>query len=407
MDRVRLVSASADATHAYEAGLSYSAQRYLGGNSEALQAMSDGSRNVGAMYAYDNWAMLPRVRVGYGAQYARYDYLADASLLSPRASVTVQPSARDRLKLRAVVSHRETAPGAEEFTPPVYRPVAAAGADVLAGVARGRSGRSVSTTSKWPPNANGRALVIGVRAFRQDVDDQVVTLFGLALAGFRARRRPLSRRLGGRFRGARLGRQRQPGGVGRHSRVGRLHAVDHAVVRAMPATRLRSPALRAECAAEQRTHSRRDRDVRQRHRAVLDTAVRRLQAEQRVCDGRATRSPAALANARFNVQVNQSLPFISFERELGNARGGQQPVSRRRVRWIGLRRVARRASAEARARRRDRPVLACAAATARRCSLGCCSEAGRWRAMFAPLCQLFSARFCAPSDWMNGSILCC
>ena len=64
-----------DATHAYEAGLSYSAQRYLGGNTEALQAMSDASRFVGAMYAYDNWSVLPRVRVGYGAQYARYDYL--------------------------------------------------------------------------------------------------------------------------------------------------------------------------------------------------------------------------------------------------------------------------------------------------------------------------------------------
>ena len=37
----------------------------------------------------------------------------------------------------------------------------------------------------------------------------------------------------------------------------------------------------------------------------------------------------SLTSARFNVQVNQSLPFISFaQRELGDARGGQQPVWR-------------------------------------------------------------------------------
>ena len=41
------------ARHAYEAGLSYSMQRYLGGDAEALAAMRDGSRSVGSMYAYD------------------------------------------------------------------------------------------------------------------------------------------------------------------------------------------------------------------------------------------------------------------------------------------------------------------------------------------------------------------
>ncbi len=108
---------NSDAAHAYEAGVSYSAQRYLGANTEALQAMSDAGRSVGAMYAYDNWSLVPRIRVGYGAQYARYDYLEDPSLLSPRASVTIQPLAHDPLKVRAVVSHREMAPGANEFTP--------------------------------------------------------------------------------------------------------------------------------------------------------------------------------------------------------------------------------------------------------------------------------------------------
>jgi hypothetical protein len=41
-------------------------QRYLGGNADALAAMRDGSRNVGAMYAYDNWKLVPRLTLGYG-----------------------------------------------------------------------------------------------------------------------------------------------------------------------------------------------------------------------------------------------------------------------------------------------------------------------------------------------------
>ena len=169
----------AEATHAYEAGLSYSAQRYLGANTEALQAMSDAGRNVGVMYAYDNWLLVPRVRVGYGAQYARYDYLEDTSLLSPRASLTIQPLEHDSLKVRAVVSHRETAPGAGEFTgsftglllPPerTFSQISRASfrperVDHL----------EVSAEREWA------AFVVGVRAFQQDVTDQVVTMFGLA-----------------------------------------------------------------------------------------------------------------------------------------------------------------------------------------------------------------------------------
>ena len=79
--------------------------------------MRDNSRNVGALYAFDSWTIAPSVRVGYGARYARYDYLADRGLWSPRASIAVKPSERDSLTFRATASHREVAPGAEEFLP--------------------------------------------------------------------------------------------------------------------------------------------------------------------------------------------------------------------------------------------------------------------------------------------------
>ena len=107
----------AQAAHAYEAGVSYAMQKYFGGNGEALVATRDTSRNVGALYAFDSWTIAPSVRLGYGAKYARYDYLADRGLWSPRASLAVKPLERDSLTFRATASHREVAPGAEEFLP--------------------------------------------------------------------------------------------------------------------------------------------------------------------------------------------------------------------------------------------------------------------------------------------------
>ena len=63
------------ANHAYELGLSYSTQRYDGGNAAALGAIRDNARNVGSVYGYDEWTVSPRLVLGYGTGYARYDYL--------------------------------------------------------------------------------------------------------------------------------------------------------------------------------------------------------------------------------------------------------------------------------------------------------------------------------------------
>ena len=170
------------ATHAYEAGVSYSMQRYLGGNGEALAAMRDGSRNVGAMYATDNWKITPELRFSYGAKYARYDYLADRGLLSPRVTMILQPDSNDSLTVRTTVMHREMAPGAEEFIPPsmgLWLPPE-------------RTFSQVSRTSFLPERHDqleiavdrqwAEHVIVGFRAFKEQVDDQVVTIFGLALA---------------------------------------------------------------------------------------------------------------------------------------------------------------------------------------------------------------------------------
>jgi hypothetical protein len=170
------------ATHAYEAGISYSMQRYLGGNGEALAAMRDGSRNVGALYAMDNWTITPELQFAYGAKYARYDYLEDRGLISPRVTMILQPDSKDSLKVRTTVMHREVAPGAEEFIPPsvgLWLPPERTFSQVSRAsfVPERHDQFEIAVDREWANH-----VTVGFRAFKEQVEDQVVTVFGLSLA---------------------------------------------------------------------------------------------------------------------------------------------------------------------------------------------------------------------------------
>ena len=77
--------------------------------------MTDGSRNVGEVYALRSAGRCRRaLAVEYGGRYARYDYLRRGGLFSPRVGVTVEPFAANT-RVSAVVAQRMVAPGAEEF----------------------------------------------------------------------------------------------------------------------------------------------------------------------------------------------------------------------------------------------------------------------------------------------------
>jgi len=171
----------AGARHRYDIGLSYSTQRYDGGNLATLRDVTDGSRNAGALYAFDTFAITPEVSLTYGTRYARYDYLDGASLFSPRVGVTVSPA--QHFRVNAMVSSRATAPGAEEFMPrleggvwlPPQRTFSSLG---------GRPFESERTThAETDVERDLGSATVSVRAFRQHVNDQIVTLFGVNLAG--------------------------------------------------------------------------------------------------------------------------------------------------------------------------------------------------------------------------------
>ncbi len=171
--------------HTYDFGLSYSTQEYQGGNPAALAAVTDGNRNAGELYAFDDWAINRVVAVQYGAHYAHYDYLENRGLLSPRLGFTLTA---EGARVRAVVEQRMVAPGAEEFLsssasgpwlPPerTFAPlVGASAADAF----RVERSRSYDVTFE---REIGDAHVLGIGKFHQSVDDQLVTLFGVRMPG--------------------------------------------------------------------------------------------------------------------------------------------------------------------------------------------------------------------------------
>ncbi|HEY3092683.1 MAG TPA: TonB-dependent receptor [Vicinamibacterales bacterium] len=169
-------------SHSYHAGLSYAMQRYLGGNADALAAMADGRRNAGEMYAFDRWAITSRLDVSYGARYARYDYLAHETLFSPKASVTVTPLPRGSLRVRGTMSRREIAPGAQEFLLPstgIWAPPGRTFSPVSMRV--GFHPEQINHLEVAAEQPLAKDIVVGMRVFRQQVNDQLVTLFGVSL----------------------------------------------------------------------------------------------------------------------------------------------------------------------------------------------------------------------------------
>ncbi|OFW23237.1 MAG: hypothetical protein A3H97_12200 [Acidobacteria bacterium RIFCSPLOWO2_02_FULL_65_29] len=166
------------ARHTYNLGMSYSTQRYDGGNPLALRDVTDGSRNAGAIHAFDTFAISPAFGVTFGARYARYDYLDNRSLLSPRVELTAAPAEHTRVS--AEVSKWAQAPGAEEFLPP---------ADSGIWLPPQRTFSSITRSGRFEAERASRVAVevehdiagstVALGAFRERVDDQLVTLFGL------------------------------------------------------------------------------------------------------------------------------------------------------------------------------------------------------------------------------------
>jgi outer membrane receptor for ferrienterochelin and colicin len=145
-----------------------------------LAAMSEAARNVGAVYVYDDWALTDRLKIGYGAHYAHYDYLVDdTDHLSPRLSVSFEPVKNYRIQ--AVATRHVAAPGAEEFIPPATAQILPPQRTFSPLTSRGFRAEDLRHYEVGFERMLDGAT-IGVRVFEQRVDDQLVTVFGLRTA---------------------------------------------------------------------------------------------------------------------------------------------------------------------------------------------------------------------------------
>jgi hypothetical protein len=296
-----------DAAHAYEAGVSYAMQRYLGGNAEALVALRDGSRNVGTLFAYDHWTVSPRLQVSYGARYADYDYLDDERLFSPRASVVVQPTADRTFRVRASASRSETAPGAVEFLPPVAgvwlppeRTFSALGESVL--VPQRVDHIEAALEQDLGP------LIVSARLFRQRATDQVVGVFGSHLASSVTRTGHYYVGSAGDFDAKGWGVSAQSP-IGDHTRA----IVDYQQASAEWQRSLRQTSLSVMVPEDIRRMADRVHSLSASVESTVAPTATRLVAIYRLSTAHGMADLDSTAGgSRFEVQINQALPFLAF-----------------------------------------------------------------------------------------------
>jgi hypothetical protein len=166
--------------HGIDVGSSYARQRYSGTNSQVLASFNDvnHSRNVGGVQIFDRWTLTPHTLLTYGARYEHYDYLNSPSLLSPSVTLAISPF--ERTWIRTSVSQRMSAPGAEEFVPQPLGSLVLPPQETFAPITPGSPlGRERARTVSVAFEHEVASLVVGARYFQQDVNDQIVTVFGI------------------------------------------------------------------------------------------------------------------------------------------------------------------------------------------------------------------------------------
>jgi hypothetical protein len=300
------------ARHRYELGWSYSTQRYDGGNVAALSGLTDGSRNAGMVFGFDTFSISPTITLTYGGRYARYDYLDERSLLSPRATLTVEPV--DHFRVSGVLSRLAVAPGAEEFMPRLDSGVWLPPQRTFSALDPSQPLQAERTSHmEVEVEHDIAAATVSVRAFRQHVSDQLVTLFGLDLPG-------ASSHVGHYF----LGNAGDADATGvsaglRASLAGRVHgSVEYCTTRARLNGGNEAAYLVLVAPSAVRPEADRIHDVTTSVETEVPETSTRVIVLYRMSNGfahAAQNSPASerpSLDSRFDVQVRQALPFMDF-----------------------------------------------------------------------------------------------
>ncbi|MBM42302.1 MAG: hypothetical protein CL483_10310 [Acidobacteria bacterium] len=170
--------ADSDTPHQLGLDVSYGRQQYYGGNPAALTVASE-SRYAASFGVSDRWTLSPTLTAELGARYATYGYLQERGLFSPRAALDYEFT--QGIRLRIAGSREVTAPGAEEFLPPVDSELWLPPERTFAALSP-EYGLHAQVTRHFDIGIEGDVTdgyVVGVRRFYQDVTDQMATLFGV------------------------------------------------------------------------------------------------------------------------------------------------------------------------------------------------------------------------------------
>lgn len=171
-------------THAFNVGMGYSTQTYADPVSVALAGNAGLTRAVGGVYGADRWRIADGLELDYGLRWDRYSYVATApNMVSPRVGGRVHVAGR--LSAVGQVAQRMVAPGSTEFLPPA-----------IAGpwLPPERTFTTLSSNGLYRAErvrhydlgleqafSGGRS--VSVRRFRQSTDDQTATIFGVNTGG--------------------------------------------------------------------------------------------------------------------------------------------------------------------------------------------------------------------------------
>jgi len=291
--------------HSYDLAWSYSTQEYQGGNPLALAAVSDGKRNVGEIYGLDRWTVGQGVSVEYGGRYARYDYLVQPALFSPRLGLSLEPTKTFRVS--AVLAQRMIAPGAEEFLTPAiagpWLPPERTFSPLNGNSFRVERARDldVAVEHDFGPYA------FGVRRFFQGVDNQAMTIFGM--------RAPDGTRSVGHYYVAGAGSVDVDGwGVRLSSNVSKRvsGSVDYSLMHGHWSSFGEISESRPWLARLTRAQDEDMHDLTTSIQTAIPETATRVFVLYKLNSGYARRSESLSdtgLDARFDVQVNQALPF--------------------------------------------------------------------------------------------------
>lgn len=303
--------------HDVQVAVSYSRQAYAAAADLRLDGAGAADagvprREVGRVEVSDRWAVSSALEVGFGAELARYGYLEEGRLLSPRAEVTLSPAAGTRV--RASASRNRIAPGGEQFLPPLegaWLPPertwsSLSGLDDL-------HAESVRHVEVGVEHEIGERSVLGLRRFSQEVDDQLMALFA---PGVHGPLEPLPASGGHYYLAGAGGVDVDGWGVAfDHELEERLRgSIDYRLVRS--AWTGPGAAHGAGVAGPFRRNGDYFQDVSATLQASIPETSTRVVARCRVSTAFARLTPEGVGSGldtRFDVQVTQTLPFAPLE----------------------------------------------------------------------------------------------